>query len=86
LGVSGSHGQFVTIQRLYDFRRQERLQLLDIGILATKVAKYVPATANQLQFFAFHPRTSFNGFNRSLTRSILCFGVLMPCFDFFWNA
>lgn len=48
--MSGPQGQFVTIQRLYDFRRQEPLQLLDVGILATKVAEYVLAAANESSF------------------------------------
>jgi hypothetical protein len=65
LGVGGAHWRFVTVQRLYDFRRQERLQLLAIGVLATKVAKYVPATANQLQSFAFQLRASSSRFDRS---------------------
>jgi len=51
--MGGPHGQLVTIQGFYDFRCKERLQLLDIGVLASKVAVYVPAAANQLQFSRF---------------------------------
>jgi hypothetical protein len=39
--MSGRHAQLVTIQDLYNFRGNERLQLLDIGILATEVAECV---------------------------------------------
>jgi len=53
LGVGGPHGQFVTIQRLYNFRRQERFQLLNIGVLAAKVAKYVPLPRTNSSFSPF---------------------------------
>lgn len=59
------------------------LQLLYIGAGVVQVAEDVPAAANQLNLFVFHPSNSFNLFNRLSIRSTSCCGVLIPCVDFF---
>jgi hypothetical protein len=84
--LSSADAQLITIECLDDLGRQQGLQLFEIGVLAAEIAEDVSAAANQFQSFTFHLSASFSFFNRSLTRSISCFGVLMPCFDFFWKA
>lgn len=66
-----------------NFSSENRLQLLNVGVCIAEVAKNVTAAVHELDFSAFHPRTSFRFFSRFLIRSISCGEVLMPCVDFF---
>src|SRR5262245_55226063 len=52
--LGGPDAQLLPVERLDDFGRQERLQLVDIRILAAQIAENVTAPAYQLQFFPFH--------------------------------
>ena len=52
-----------------------------------EVAKDVSAALDQLEFAVVHDgRSLLRRANRVRTRSISAFGVLIPVFDFFWNA
>jgi len=64
--MSGAHGQFVSVERLDDFGRQERLQLLNMGILSAKVAE-LPWTSSTFSLLIVVPW--FNLFKSSFTRS-----------------
>jgi hypothetical protein len=57
-----------------------------VRVLMREIPKHVSTTAYYIQSFALHQKISFNFFSRSLIKSMSCFGVLMPCVDFFWKA
>jgi len=81
--VGGAHAQAFPVQGLDDFGREYRLELFDVGILISEVAKNITTSAHYFQFFAFHRNISFNLFNRSEIRSIPRCGVFAPCVGFF---
>ena len=63
-----AHGQFVPIRRLDDLGGEQRLQLLNIGVLPAQVAKYIAAAVHQLKLAGFHGSAFFNLFKRSLIK------------------
>ncbi len=73
----------IAVEHLDDFSRENGLELLGIRILVSEVAENISAPAHHFEFFAFHRNISFSLFKRFLIRSISCFGVLIPCVDFF---
>ncbi len=62
-------------ERLDDFRGQDGLELIRIGVLVSQVAKNIFASPHYFQLFAFHRNISFNLFKRSFTRSISRLGL-----------
>jgi hypothetical protein len=46
--------QAIPIERLDNFRGQNRLELFYIRILFTEIAKYIAATAHHFKLFLFH--------------------------------
>jgi hypothetical protein len=57
--------QAIPIERLDNFRGQDRLELLYIRILFTEIPKHIAATAYHFKLFLFHLNISFNRFRRS---------------------
>ena len=77
------------VKNANDVGGQKRLGLLHVGVSASEVAEDIAAAMHQLEIVAClaHCRNSFfNRFSRSPIRSISFFGVLTPCFAFFWKA
>jgi hypothetical protein len=64
---------------------QYSLELLDVSTLVAEVAERIPGATHYFERL-LHRNISFNRFNQALMRSISRRGVLMPYFDFFWNA
>ena len=68
---------------------QKCLGLLHVGVSAAEVTEDIAAAAHQLKIvvcFADCYNSFFDRLSRSQIRSISCFGALMPCFAFFWEA
>ncbi len=84
LGLPGC--LFLGIEDFDDLRRQQRLGLAHIGVGIAEVAEDVPAAAHDLHGLISHCTISFTRRSRAWMRSISCFGVLIPLFDFFWKA
>ena len=83
--LRNAHCRPAPVERLDDFRGQDGLQLLGIGVCMAEVAEDVSVAAHDFEFVG-HFNISFNRFNRWRIRSISCCGVLMPFVDFFWKA
>src|SRR5437763_129752 len=78
--------ELAPVQHAYDLGRENGACLLKIGIGTAEVAEHVAAAAHQFKIILAHRRASFSRLIRSLMRSTSTCGVLIPLFDFFWNA
>jgi hypothetical protein len=63
-GMGCADGQVFPIQRLDDFGRQDRLELLHIRVLVSKIVENISASTLHFQYFGFHYNVSFNLFKR----------------------
>jgi hypothetical protein len=81
--VGGAHAQAFAIKRTNDFGGEQRLELLNVRIFVSEIAKNIPASTYYFQLFVFHRSISFSFFSRSKIKSISRFGVLTPLVDFF---
>jgi len=79
------HRESPLVQHAEDPRGQDGAQLLKVGIGASKIAEDVPVPTDQVDI-SCHFSISSSLFRRSRTRSMSCPGVVIPVFDFFWNA
>ena len=73
------------VESLDDLGGQDGPELPDISVGEPEVAEDVAAPPHQLQLLA-HRSIPLRTLRRALTSSMSCAGVLMPFFDFFWNA
>jgi hypothetical protein len=64
--VRRAHAQVLPIERLDDFDSEDGLELLNIRVLAPKVAEDVSAPAHHFQLFVLHRNISFSLFRRTL--------------------
>src|SRR5271163_3464840 len=83
-GLPGA--QLLGIEHLNDLRRQQRLGLAHVGVRIVEIAEDVAAAAHDFHVIAGHCSISFRRRSRAWIKSISCFGVLIPVFDFFWKA
>ena len=66
---------------------QDRLGLFQVRMRIAEITKHITASLNQFEVAFAHGNSSlFSRPSRSLAKSISAFGVLIPVFDFFWNA
>ncbi len=91
-GLCGTNGEAFKVKDLENLSCEDGLELLNVSALVAEIAKDISAAANDLNcvfsisFFSFHLNCSFRPLRRFTIRSISDFGVLIPCFAFFWNA
>ncbi len=71
-----------------DLRGQLRPQVFFVGIRQPQIPKHIAGSADKLEFVTLgsNLNISFNRLSRSRITSVSSFGVLIPFFDFFWNA
>ena len=84
--VRRPHRQLAVIEHADDARGQQRAQLLFVRVGLAESADDVAAAPDDIEFVLAHRSLSLSRFSRSWIRSISAFGVLIPVFDFFWNA
>ncbi len=68
--MGGAQSQSLPVEHLDDLSRQDGLELFNIGILVSQIAKHVAASANHVRPFNSHRNISFNILIRSLIRTI----------------
>jgi hypothetical protein len=78
--------QLLGVEDFDNLRRQQGLGLAHIGVGIAEVAEEVPAAAYDFHVVIGHFNISVTRRSRAWIRSISCFGVLIPVFDFFWKA
>src|SRR3954469_15923939 len=80
-----AHCQIALVKHADNTCSQQRPQLFPVGVRMTEVTKDIAAASDQFGIVC-HRSISFKRLSRSWIRSISCFGVLIPDFDFFWKA
>lgn len=79
--LRGPHGQLAVIEHATDLCRKQCTQLLAISVGIAEIAEDVATAPDDVHVVA-HRSLSHNRCSRSRTRSMSCFGVLIPDFDF----
>jgi hypothetical protein len=78
------HRHPAVIQNPDNARREQRPQLLTVGIRMPQIANDIPAAAHKGERLVLaHPSLSLSCFNRASIKSISDFAVLIPDVDFF---
>jgi len=77
--------QVLPVGRLDDLGGQNGLEPPDISVVQPEVAEHILTSPHHFQLLA-HRNISLKAFRRSLTSPMSRAGVLMPFFDFLWNA
>jgi len=73
-----SYRQAIAIESLDDLCREQRFELLHVGVVLAEVAIDISTAADDFERFVLHHNISFNRFTRAAIKSISCFGVLIP--------
>jgi len=74
--LCAADAQALPVERLDDFRGQDGLELIGIGILVSEVAKNISASPHYFQLFAFHRNISFKSLQTVLDQIDFTFGRL----------